>query len=109
MTRRTREHFLDSRLARLIAALLFVIGLGVMAYLHNAYQARMIAPMPQGQNRAGTETERQNLNPDYLKCHDERVGQVQKMLDEGVIDQRKLVEFQDRAIATCAGQFPPGG
>jgi hypothetical protein len=50
-----------------------------------------------------------NLNPDYVKCHDERVGQVQKMLDEGVINQDKLVEFQDRAIAACAGQFPPGG
>lgn len=104
-----RQKFLDTRLARLIAALVFLIGLGAIVQLNQSYQARMSAQTPQNSAAPGVAAPAENLNPDYVKCHDERVGQVQKMFDEGVINQDKLGEFQQRAIDTCAGQFPPGG
>ncbi len=75
--------------------------------LNRRHAARQSAPMPQG--AAVTEDSDAGLNPDFIKCRDERVGQVEKMRSEGVVGDDKFAEFKDRAIATCAGQFPPGG
>ena len=39
----------------------------------------------------------------------EVLNKVEKMKEDGIIDERQYAEFIERAVSTCAGQFPPGG
>ena len=49
------------------------------------------------------------LNPEFVACRDQRLTTVTKMKDDGVINDQQFEQFRERAIATCTGQFPPGG
>jgi hypothetical protein len=101
------KSFIDSRSARVIA-LLVVLGCGYVMYaLQARYVAQATTPLPQG-NQSAEPTDA-DLNPEFVKCRNERVGQVEKMRSDGVIGDDKFAEFRQRAISTCAGQFPPQG
>ncbi len=90
-----RLGFLDGMTVRYLAGMVIVVCVGLLAYLNRD----KLIERPQA--------DAASLNPDYVKCRDARVGQVEKMLADGLIQQDRFVEFKDRAIATCAGQFPP--
>lgn len=47
------------------------------------------------------------LNPEFVACRDQRVGQVDKMRTDGVIGDAQVEIFMERAMAFCADQFPP--
>ncbi|MGI9371664.1 MAG: hypothetical protein ACR2OJ_04150 [Hyphomicrobiales bacterium] len=47
-------------------------------------------------------------NPEYIKCRDQRLGDVEKMKKDGIIDEAKVAQFTSRALAMCGAQFPPG-
>ncbi|MGI9465219.1 MAG: hypothetical protein ACR2OM_14845 [Aestuariivirgaceae bacterium] len=87
--------FLDGMIVKYLAGAVIVACVGLLAYLN---RDRLV-------DRPAVETA--GLNPEFVKCRDVRVGQVEKMLADGVIGQDKLAAFKERAIATCAGQFPP--
>ncbi len=87
--------FLDGLFMRIIAGIVIVVCVGLLAYLNRD----RLADKPVA--------EESGLNPEFVKCRDERVGQVEKMFNEGVIQQDKFELFKKRAIDTCAGQFPP--
>ncbi len=89
------DGFLDGTVMRIVAGVVIVACVGILAYLNRD----KLVDRP----RADVA----NLNAQFVKCRDERGGQVDKMLTEGVIKQDKVGEFKERAIATCAGQFPP--
>ena len=87
--------FLDGWFVRILAGVVIVIFVGSLAYLN---RDRLIAPAAQ---------ETAGLNPDFVKCRDTRVAQVDKMLADGVIKQDRYEVFRKRAIDACTGQFPP--
>ena len=92
------EKFIDSAAMRFIVALVVMGCIGLLAYLNRDIIATM-----------SLEAETKQLNPDFVKCRDQRVGQVNKMVEDGLIKELAAKTFRERAINTCAGQFPPGG
>lgn len=89
--------FADSRAARVIALAVFALCLAALGYLHrnDLFPAEPADTVAQA-------------NPQFIACRGERVGHVDTMLAEGVIDHARHQQFKERAIAYCAAQFPPG-
>ena len=86
---------LDRPMARWIALSIFV----AMLLLLGAIQ-RNGPWMP-------AETPTNSLNKNYVLCLNERLGTVEKMMSEGVIDQNQASLFKTRADALCRTKFPP--
>ena len=91
------QGFLEGMFIRYVAGAIIVACVGLLAYLNRD----KLVDRP--------DEEAVQLNPDFVACRDKRVGDVQKMLDEGVINAESFKVFKQRATDTCAGQFPPGG
>jgi len=89
--------FLDSFFMRIMAGVVIVVCVGFLAFLNRDKLIEQSAGEPPG------------LNPDFVKCRDTRVAQVDKMLADGVIKQDRYEVFRKRAIEACTGQFPPEG
>ena len=83
--------------ARAAALAAIVVGIAVLGYYHR----NDIFPPPKPVE-AG-------LNPEFVKCRDERTAQVEKMRSDGLIDDGKLATFIERAVGFCASKFPPDG
>ncbi|MGI9482607.1 MAG: hypothetical protein ACR2OR_09640 [Hyphomicrobiales bacterium] len=47
------------------------------------------------------------LNPEYVKCRTQRLADVTRMKNEGLIDEAKFEQFSKRAVDLCAAQYPP--
>ena len=86
----------DQRLVRLIALCVFAAGVAYLVYANRS----LLNPDEQAQADA-------SLNPQFVACRDERVGQVEQMKKQGIINETQFEEFRERAVNLCAGQFPP--
>ena len=95
-----RESFIDGPVPRIIAGILAAACLGLIVFLN--WHVMFPPPAKQGVDDA-------KLNPEFVACRDARLVTVQKMKDDGVIDEAQFAQFSARAVETCAGQFPPGG
>lgn len=98
MSAQRKPSFAETGAARGIAVVVFLGCAGVLGYLH---RDDLFPPEVQ-EDTAGA-------NPEFIKCRDERAGQVDKMLEQGIIDEAKHGQFRKRAIDFCTAQFPPGG
>lgn len=92
---RSEESFLDGAGARLCALAVLAGAVAVIAWHHR----NDLFP-PDAEPQA-------TLNPDFVKCRDERTAQVDKMHSDGVISQEQHGQFTGRAIAFCTDRFPP--
>ena len=92
-----KRSFADTGAARGIAAVIFLLCVSALVYLHrdDLFPAEV--------------EETAAANPEFVKCRDERTGQVAKMLEQGIIDQTQHDQFRQRAVDFCTSQFPPGG
>lgn len=86
---------LDGRGARLVALVVLLASAALIAYHHRA-DLLPAAPVAEA-----------GLNPEFVACRDERVGQVEKMRSDGIIGDAQFETFRDRALAFCTDQFPP--
>ena len=93
------EKFVDGAGARAVAGLIALAAAGLLLWIN----WNVLFPPPI------TEEDDAKLNPEYVACRDQRLTTVNKMKDDGVINDEQFQQFRERAIATCAGQFPPGG
>lgn len=84
-----------SAVARLAALLVIIICLAILAFYHR----NDLLPAPE-QVEVG-------LNPEFVKCRDERTAQVAKMRTEGLIGDEQVATFTERALAYCTSTFPP--
>ncbi len=84
-----------SLIARLVAVAVILCASAVIAYHH-----RDDLFPPEKAEEAG-------LNPEFVKCRDERTAQVQKMKSDGLINDEQFSTFTERAVAFCTSQFPP--
>ncbi|NNE22965.1 MAG: hypothetical protein HKN11_10185 [Rhizobiales bacterium] len=87
--------FLDSFFMRIMAGVVIVVCVGILAFLNREKLIAQSVEEPPG------------LNPDFVKCRDIRVAQVDKLLADGIIKQDRYEVFRNRAIEACTGQFPP--
>lgn len=100
-----RRHFLDKRRARIIAGLIGLAALMAMAQVWNVHM-QMTQRTAASLASSGLEAA-PAVNPEFIACRDRRVADVDRMLADGVIDAGRHAEYKERAIQTCAGQFPP--
>ena len=95
-TGRGEGGFLDSAAARVLALVVAMAAAAVIAFYHRADLLPKRVPAADA-----------GLNPQFVACRDERVGQVDRMRSDGVIGDAQAEIFRERAIAFCAAQFPP--
>lgn len=94
-----KQSFVDGNGARVVAGLIALAAAGLLIWIN----WHLIVPPPP------KEDDDAKLNPEFVACRDQRLTTVNKMKDDGVINDQQFQQFKERAIATCAGQFPPGG
>ena len=94
-----RKSFVDGVGARLLAGLIVLGCAGLLLFLN----WHVLYPPPAKQ------VDDAKPNPEFVACRDARVGTVNKMKADGVINDQQFAQFTERAVATCAGRFPPGG
>ncbi len=93
------ESFIDGKAARVVAGLIAVATTALVIWLNWHV---LVPPPPKEEDEA-------KLNPEFVNCRDQRLTTVNKMKQDGVINEQQFQQFTERAVATCAGQFPPGG
>ena len=86
----------DTSLFSRLVAVAVILGASAMI----AYHHRDDLFPPEKAAEAG-------LNPEFVKCRDERTAQVRKMKSEGLISDQQVSTFTERAVAFCTSQFPP--
>lgn len=84
-----------SAAARLAALVVIILCLAILAFYHR----NDLLPAPKQVE--------EGLNPEFVKCRDERTAQVTKMRTEGLIGDEQVAAFTERALAYCASTFPP--
>lgn len=91
-----RAAFLDSWRARAIAGLVLVGAAATLAHLHRDDIAGLLG---------APEEEAMPANGPLAECLSQRYGAVDKMLEEGIIDEAKHRLFRRRAAAMCQDRF----
>jgi hypothetical protein len=102
----TSVHFLDRRRARAIAGLIALAALLAIAQVWHVANRMDSAGRPLAVDPAALGDP--SVNAAFLECKVKRTGDVDRMLAEGLITAAQHAEMVDRAVAICAGQFPPG-
>ncbi|UUX52031.1 hypothetical protein NUH88_10070 [Nisaea acidiphila] len=91
-----RTAFLDSWRARALAGLVLVGAASSLAYLHRGDIAGFLG---------APEEKAMPANGPLAECLSQRYGAVDKMLQEGIIDEAKHRLFRQRAAAMCQDRF----
>jgi len=87
------RHPLDRPAARVVALALSAALVALLVYIH---RDDLFGPA------AGAAPD----NPQRAACLDQRLGDVRRMVDEGLIDDGQATLFRNRAEALCHGQYP---
>ena len=101
----THTPFIDSGFARL-CALCLAIAIAVLLYtrwgedMAALMAAGSTAPQPAQSNTV------KPANPALEACLANRVGDVDRMKDEGIVDDRQYSKFKARAEELCRAQHP---
>lgn len=98
MAKASQNSFWEGRGARGIALLIILICLASLGYIHR----NDLFPPEVKQVETG-------LNPEFIKCRTARLGSVEKMRDDKIINARQYDTFKSRALAFCTSKFPPQG
>ena len=87
-------HYLDGRGARIVAGAVLVFSLAMIGFLarENFLPATEEAAQSTG-------------NPELDACLEERVGAVDQMRADGVINAGQYDQFRARAVGFCENQF----
>lgn len=88
-------HFLDRWPARAVALGVMLLAGGGLAYMHRADIALL----------TGTAGGEKAANDPLSLCIAQRVGEVEQMRKDGLIDDARLALFKSRAEAVCRSQF----
>lgn len=104
MTATTSNHFIDSALARLIALVLA----GLVAYLLYSQWGAEITGLLEGRPIDPLEAKApaSEPNPALDECIAQRVGDVERMKSEGIINEAQYESFGARAVNLCNVQNP---
>ena len=87
-------HWLDHKLARIIALLISIAALLLAAMVHQAYNPDHINSV------------QSTIHPDYARCMEGRMEAIESMVAENIITDQKAALFTKRATALCSDKFP---
>jgi hypothetical protein len=98
-------HFLDRRRARVLVGFVALAALMAMA------QIWMTANRVDPTGKPLTGEAAALVDPSgvaaFDRCKAERTADVDRLVADGLINAAQHADYRTRAIATCAGQFPP--
>ena len=89
------QSWIDRPTARWVAFSVFITMLILLGIIHRDHLWT--------QPKNGTNT----TNADYVLCLNERGSTINRMIDEGIIDEIQANFFKTRADALCRTKFPP--
>jgi hypothetical protein len=92
---RTRRHFLDRPIARVLAAVVFVGCLAALAWLERG--------------RLWHAADQSAADDPFARCFAERAAQIDRMGEQGVIDAAQAELFKTRAEAMCRAETANAG
>lgn len=98
MANASHNSFWEGRGARSMALVIILICLASLGYIHRNDL------FPPETKKAET-----GLNPEFIKCRTARLGSVEKMRTEKIINASQYDSFKSRALAFCTSRFPPRG
>jgi hypothetical protein len=98
-------HFLDRRRARALAGFIALAALIAMAQIW--LSASRIDPLGKPMTAAAEALSDPAVNAAFLRCKAERGADVDRLLADGLINAAQHAQYRERAVSTCAGQFPP--
>lgn len=98
MAKASQNSFWEGRGARGMALVIILICLASLGYIHRNDL------FPSEVKKAET-----GLNPEFIKCQTTRLGAVEKMRAEKIINASQYDSFKSRALAFCMSRFPPRG
>ena len=87
---RIQYHWMDHKLARIIALLASILALLLATMIHKTYNPGHI----------------NSLHPEYVRCMEMRVEAIERMVAEKIITNQKATLFTKRAAALCGTEFP---
>lgn len=106
MTAQQTRSFADTGIARLIALVLAAL----IAYLLWANWADEIRQVMQGEDAAVPMVSKSEpakpANPALEKCLEQRIGDVDRMKQEGILSDAQYEAFKGRAMELCTAQNP---
>jgi competence protein ComGC len=106
MATATHRSFADTAVARLIA-LLIAVAIAVLFVFNWSDEAeQLLAGTEPGIPIIEQQVQVRPVNADLQNCLDQRVGDVEKMKSEGVINDAQYTSFRQRAEDLCRAQHP---
>ena len=87
----SRRSFLDRPIARVLAAVVFLGCVAALGYI----ERERLWPIPADERAA---------DDPFGRCFAERAAQIDRMLDEGVIEPAQAELFKTRAEAMCRAE-----
>ena len=87
-------HWLDHKIARIIALLTSILALLLATMTHKTY------------NPGHINSVQPTLHPEYVRCMEMRVEAIEQMVAEKIITNQKATLFTKRAAALCGTEFP---
>lgn len=100
--RDAEKAFLDGPAARLIAALVILLCGALLAYVHRDDLRPLLGTAPDGESEAASD------DP-AAPCIAQRFGEIDGMVEDGVIDGGQADLFKQRAEAMCRATEGEGG
>jgi len=94
--------FLDRPAARLLSALVLILCVGLLAFIHRD-DLRVVDRAGEAGSAAG-----ENADP-AAACIEQRFAEIDAMVDEGVADGAQATLFKQRAEAMCRATVGDGG
>lgn len=97
-------HFLDGRAARVLAGLIALVALMIVAQIWSNAARVDLAGAPLAPDAAALSDP--SGYQAFIECKAERAADVDRMLADGLITAAQHADYREKAIQTCAGQFP---
>ena len=102
----THRSFADTAAARLLALLIAVAIAALFVFKWSDDVERLYAGSEPGIPIIEQQVKVKPVNADLKNCLDQRVGDVDKMKSEGVINDAQYTSFRQRAEELCRAQHP---
>lgn len=106
MSTTTQTGFVNTNAARIVAAVLALLIAIIWFYNYSADFSRVMAGGSTGELPQAETLAVSNANPALAACLEKRVGDVDQMKEDGLLNDQKYASFKVRAEQLCAQQNP---
>lgn len=108
VTAQRQASFLDSSISRILALILALL-LAILLWMNYADDFKnLFAGNEEAKPAISTSEPAKPANAALEACLEQRVGDVDRMKEEGILSDAKYEAFKSRAVSLCKAQNPGG-